>query len=425
MRPVPQPVREPDEPQAAPARAAARDATVPLASAVSGRATRISASGRDRGEQAAEWCRLRPACLRPPHVAPPPSRSRPPARRGLLVCATAASTRRARRRSSALPGCAASTGRLEMARTADSLTALLIGINPATYLRGHSLTVPAARGSPSPWHRCPKLSRGLLDEWRPLTVIAKRRRREIYALRLARPRLVPSCCRPDRLARRASRATRSTLWPASEVGTTLVQPRRRDSRCSSPRPRLAAGARSRGHARRGSRSASGARASDVRPARPPSCTSRPAASVPGFMVRERPPSSTRRAAGIEPRGRAPSGRVYRARRHHRHRPSNPLSRSPDLPSRADNALHSARHRSSRVASVRGSVLKARPTSHAWACQPLSSAGIAAHYAALLDGLVRRTADEVPTLVTDVEMADAAGRRRLARDVLGFAAALAG
>ena len=45
---------------------------------------------------------------------------------------------------------------------------------------------------------------------------------------------------------------------------------------------------------------------------------------------------------------------------------------------------------------------------------------------MLDGLVAdERADAVPTLVMDVEMADAAGRRRVARDVLGFAAALAG
>jgi LPPG:FO 2-phospho-L-lactate transferase len=77
--------------------------------------------------------------------------------------------------------------------------------------------------------------------------------------------------------------------------------------------------------------------------------------------------------------------------------------------------------------VRGAVLKGpTDTFMQWAGQPLSSAGIAAHYAGLLDGLVaEERADEVPTLVTDVEMADAAGRRRLARDVLGFASALAG
>ncbi len=77
--------------------------------------------------------------------------------------------------------------------------------------------------------------------------------------------------------------------------------------------------------------------------------------------------------------------------------------------------------------VRGAVLKG-PTDvfMEWAGHPLSSAGIAAHYAGLLDGLVAdERADELPTLVVDVEMADGPERRRLARDVLGFAAALAG
>ena len=77
--------------------------------------------------------------------------------------------------------------------------------------------------------------------------------------------------------------------------------------------------------------------------------------------------------------------------------------------------------------VRGAVLKG-PTDvfMAWAGHPLSSTGIATHYEGLLDGLVAdERADGLPTLVVDVEMADADGRRRVARDVLGFAAALAG
>jgi LPPG:FO 2-phospho-L-lactate transferase len=77
--------------------------------------------------------------------------------------------------------------------------------------------------------------------------------------------------------------------------------------------------------------------------------------------------------------------------------------------------------------VRGAVLKG-PTDifMEWAGHPLSSAGIAAHYAGLLDGLVAdERADDVPTLVTDVEMADAAGRRRVAREALKFASGLAG
>ncbi len=57
----------------------------------------------------------------------------------------------------------------------------------------------------------------------------------------------------------------------------------------------------------------------------------------------------------------------------------------------------------------------------WAGHPLSSDGIAAHYAGLIDGLVAdEQATEIPTLVTEVEMADASARRRVAEAVLGFA-----
>lgn len=77
--------------------------------------------------------------------------------------------------------------------------------------------------------------------------------------------------------------------------------------------------------------------------------------------------------------------------------------------------------------VRGQVLKG-PTDAfmAWAGHPLSSDGVAAHYAGLLDGLVAdERAGSLPTLETDVEMADAASRRRVARETLAFAAALGG
>ena len=57
--------------------------------------------------------------------------------------------------------------------------------------------------------------------------------------------------------------------------------------------------------------------------------------------------------------------------------------------------------------------------------PVSADGIAELYTGLIDGLV---ADErvegVPVLETDVRMADAAARRRVARETLAFAAALA-
>jgi LPPG:FO 2-phospho-L-lactate transferase len=77
--------------------------------------------------------------------------------------------------------------------------------------------------------------------------------------------------------------------------------------------------------------------------------------------------------------------------------------------------------------VRGAVLKG-PTDIflAWAGHPLSADGIAAHYAGLIDGLVSdERASSVPTLETDVEMGDADGRRRVARETLSFAAALRG
>jgi LPPG:FO 2-phospho-L-lactate transferase len=75
--------------------------------------------------------------------------------------------------------------------------------------------------------------------------------------------------------------------------------------------------------------------------------------------------------------------------------------------------------------VRGAVLKG-PTDAflAWAGHPLTSEGIAAHYDSLIDGLVAdERAASIPTLMTDVEMADAAGRRRVAEETLAFAAAL--
>jgi LPPG:FO 2-phospho-L-lactate transferase len=62
----------------------------------------------------------------------------------------------------------------------------------------------------------------------------------------------------------------------------------------------------------------------------------------------------------------------------------------------------------------------------WAGRPHSSAGIAAYYDGLLDGLVadERT-DDLPVLETDVAMPDAAARRRVARETLDFALALGG
>ena len=75
--------------------------------------------------------------------------------------------------------------------------------------------------------------------------------------------------------------------------------------------------------------------------------------------------------------------------------------------------------------VRGQVLKG-PTDAflAFGGHSLDSDGIVSHYAGLLDGLVAdERADGVPTLETDVEMADADARRRVAAETLAFAAAL--
>jgi LPPG:FO 2-phospho-L-lactate transferase len=75
--------------------------------------------------------------------------------------------------------------------------------------------------------------------------------------------------------------------------------------------------------------------------------------------------------------------------------------------------------------VGGDVLKG-PTAAclAWAGRSQDSNGIAAHYSGLIDGLVAdQRADDVPTLETAVDLGDAAERRRVARAVLDFAAAL--
>jgi LPPG:FO 2-phospho-L-lactate transferase len=75
--------------------------------------------------------------------------------------------------------------------------------------------------------------------------------------------------------------------------------------------------------------------------------------------------------------------------------------------------------------VKGTVVKG-PTEPflRWAGQPLSSAGIAALYEGVIDGLVAdEETDTVRVHVTDVLMADAASRRRVAEETLSFAMAL--
>jgi LPPG:FO 2-phospho-L-lactate transferase len=61
---------------------------------------------------------------------------------------------------------------------------------------------------------------------------------------------------------------------------------------------------------------------------------------------------------------------------------------------------------------------------AWAGHELTADGIAGYYSGVIDGLVAdEHTDAVPLLETDVLMADADGRRRLAADVLSFALGL--
>jgi LPPG:FO 2-phospho-L-lactate transferase len=75
--------------------------------------------------------------------------------------------------------------------------------------------------------------------------------------------------------------------------------------------------------------------------------------------------------------------------------------------------------------VRGQVLKG-PTEAfmRFAGHSLDADGVVAAYDGLLDGLVAdERASGLPTLETDVELGDESARRRVAREVLDFAAAL--
>jgi LPPG:FO 2-phospho-L-lactate transferase len=75
--------------------------------------------------------------------------------------------------------------------------------------------------------------------------------------------------------------------------------------------------------------------------------------------------------------------------------------------------------------VHGAVVKG-PTEPfmEWAGQPLTSSGIANHYAGVIDGLVAdEAAESLPVLETDVMMGDERARTRVAEETLGFALAL--
>lgn len=75
--------------------------------------------------------------------------------------------------------------------------------------------------------------------------------------------------------------------------------------------------------------------------------------------------------------------------------------------------------------VRGQVLKPATVPFMdWAGHPVSSAGVAAYYAEVIDGFVcDEPLDGLPVLETDLLMEGAGGRRRLAQEALEFALSL--
>jgi LPPG:FO 2-phospho-L-lactate transferase len=108
-------------------------------------------------------------------------------------------------------------------------------------------------------------------------------------------------------------------------------------------------------------------------------------------------------------------------------PSNPVLSIDPILSVLQHELHAANAPVVAVSPlVRGAVLKG-PTADclAWAGRTLDSDGIVDHYEGLIDALVAdQRAEHVPTLETDVELSTPEARRRVAHDVLAFAAALA-
>jgi LPPG:FO 2-phospho-L-lactate transferase len=108
-------------------------------------------------------------------------------------------------------------------------------------------------------------------------------------------------------------------------------------------------------------------------------------------------------------------------------PSNPVLSIDPILSVLQQELHAADAPVVAVSPlVHGAVLKG-PTADCltWAGRTLDSDGIVDHYEGLIDALVAdQRAEHVPTLETDVALNDPEARRRVAREVLEFAAALA-
>jgi LPPG:FO 2-phospho-L-lactate transferase len=108
-------------------------------------------------------------------------------------------------------------------------------------------------------------------------------------------------------------------------------------------------------------------------------------------------------------------------------PSNPVLSIDPILSVLQHELHAAKAPVVAVSPlVRGAVLKG-PTADClrWAGRTLDSDGIVDHYEGLIDALVAdQRSEHVPTLETDVGLNDPDSRRRVAREVLEFASALA-
>jgi LPPG:FO 2-phospho-L-lactate transferase len=108
-------------------------------------------------------------------------------------------------------------------------------------------------------------------------------------------------------------------------------------------------------------------------------------------------------------------------------PSNPVLSIDPILSVLQHELHAAGAPVVAVSPlVHGAVLKG-PTADCltWAGRTLDSDGIVDHYEGLIDALVAdERAEHVPTLETDVDLSTPEARRRVAHEVLAFAAALA-
>ena len=154
------------------------------------------------------------------------------------------------------------------------------------------------------------------------------------------------------------------------------------------------------------------------------------AAVPGVHD-PRAGRGTDRGRRVPRRALRPPPRRSAALRAARHDPDRPVEpRVLDRPDPERAAGRGARARSAPVVAVsplvRGQVLKG-PTAEClrWAGRTLDSDGIVDHYEGLIDALVAdERAEHVPTLETDVDLSTPDARRRVAHEVLAFAAALA-